>query len=207
MFTPDQDRAAAEMVRVCKRGGKIGLANWTPEGFIGQLFKTIGKHLPPPAGAKSPALWGTRARIGELFEPHASSIKSGAAQFRVPLPLARSIGWRSSRPTTARCSRRSPRSQPAASRPWRATSERSSASSTAPATTPWSCRASIWKSSSRGAEARPLTGGSLCNAGSSLRPLDRPARVESFVRLPGSAMTCEYALAGTCRGRQEEVRA
>lgn len=76
MFTADQERAASELVRVCKRGGKIGLANWTPEGFIGQLFKTIGKHVPPPAGAKSPALWGTRARLSELFEPHASSIKS-----------------------------------------------------------------------------------------------------------------------------------
>ena len=74
MFTPDQDRAAAEMVRVCRSGGQIGLANWTPEGFIGQLFKTIGKHLAPPPGARSPALWGTRARIAELFEPHASSI-------------------------------------------------------------------------------------------------------------------------------------
>ena len=72
MFTPDQDRAAAEMVRVCRRGGKIGLANWTPEGFIGQLFKTIGRHLPPPAGTRSPALWGTRARLAELFEPQAS---------------------------------------------------------------------------------------------------------------------------------------
>jgi ubiquinone/menaquinone biosynthesis C-methylase UbiE len=81
MFTPDQDRAAAEMVRVCKHGGKIGLANWTPEGFIGQLFKTIGKHVPPPAGAKSPALWGTRARIAELFEPHATSIKSAQRNF------------------------------------------------------------------------------------------------------------------------------
>jgi ubiquinone/menaquinone biosynthesis C-methylase UbiE len=75
MFTPDQDRAAAELVRVCRHGGKIGLANWTPEGFIGQLFKTIGKHMPPPSGAKSPALWGTRARVAELFEPHATSIE------------------------------------------------------------------------------------------------------------------------------------
>jgi hypothetical protein len=81
MFTPDQDRAAAELVRVCRRGGKIGLANWTPEGFIGQLFKTIGKHMPPPTGARSPALWGTRTRIGELFEPHASSIKSASRDF------------------------------------------------------------------------------------------------------------------------------
>ena len=80
MFTPDQDRAAAEMIRVSKRGGKIGLANWTPDGFIGQLFKTIGKHV-PPTGAKSPALWGTRARIAELFEPHATSVESAQRNF------------------------------------------------------------------------------------------------------------------------------
>jgi ubiquinone/menaquinone biosynthesis C-methylase UbiE len=76
MFTPDQMRAANEMVRVCRSGGKIGLANWTPDGFIGQLFKTIGKHMPPPAGVKTPALWGTRGRIAELFDAHASSIRS-----------------------------------------------------------------------------------------------------------------------------------
>jgi ubiquinone/menaquinone biosynthesis C-methylase UbiE len=81
MFTPDQDHAASELVRVCKRGGKIGMANWTPEGFIGQLFKTIGKHVPPPAGVKSPALWGTRARLAEMFEPHATSIKSAQRDF------------------------------------------------------------------------------------------------------------------------------
>ena len=74
MFTADQDQAAAELVRVCKPGGKIGLANWTPDGFIGQLFKTIGKYMPPPAGVKSPALWGTGARITELFGAQASSI-------------------------------------------------------------------------------------------------------------------------------------
>ena len=81
MFMPDQDRAASEMLRVCKPGGKIGLANWTPEGFIGQLFKTIGKHLPPPAGAKSPALWGTRQRIGELFELNAAAIQAEQRTF------------------------------------------------------------------------------------------------------------------------------
>jgi ubiquinone/menaquinone biosynthesis C-methylase UbiE len=81
MFTPDHERAAAELLRVCKPGGKIGLANWTPDGFIGQLFKTIGKHRPPPAGAKSPALWGTRARIAELFEPQARSVKLAERQF------------------------------------------------------------------------------------------------------------------------------
>ena len=81
MFTPNQERAAAEMVRVCRRGGRIGLANWTPEGFIGQVFKTIGKYVAPPAGVKSPALWGTRARIAELFEPHATSIRSAQRSF------------------------------------------------------------------------------------------------------------------------------
>ena len=67
MFAPDQHRAATELIRVCKPGGKIGLANWTPEGFIGQLFKTIGAYVAPPPGIKSPALWGTSARIEELF--------------------------------------------------------------------------------------------------------------------------------------------
>jgi ubiquinone/menaquinone biosynthesis C-methylase UbiE len=74
MFTPNQERAAAEMVRVCKPGGKIGMANWTPDGFIGQLFKTLGKHVAPPAGVKSPALWGTKARIEELFKGQVSAI-------------------------------------------------------------------------------------------------------------------------------------
>lgn len=67
MFAPNQEKSASEMLRVVKRGGRIGLANWAPEGFIGQLFKTIGKHVPPPAGVKSPALWGTRERLTELF--------------------------------------------------------------------------------------------------------------------------------------------
>jgi len=81
MFTPDQEAAATELLRVCKPGGKIGLANWTPDGFIGQLFKTIGKHMPPPPGARSPALWGTHARIAELFEPHAASIEATQRDF------------------------------------------------------------------------------------------------------------------------------
>ena len=67
MFTPDQDKAAAEMARVCKPGGRIGLANWTPSSFVGELFKLIGHYLPPAAGVKSPALWGTEARLRELF--------------------------------------------------------------------------------------------------------------------------------------------
>ena len=67
MFSPNQERAAQELVRVCAPNGKIGMANWTPEGFVGQLFKTIGKYVPPMPGVKSPALWGTRQRLAELF--------------------------------------------------------------------------------------------------------------------------------------------
>ena len=87
MFTPDQDRAAVEMLRVCKSGGKIGLANWTPEGFIGQVFKTIGKYMPPLPGTKSPALWGTRARLDELFGSHAkiqATQRNFAFRYRSP---------------------------------------------------------------------------------------------------------------------------
>jgi SAM-dependent methyltransferase len=67
MFTPDQETSVAELLRVVRRGGRIGFANWTPDGFIGQLFKTIGKHVPPPTGIKSPATWGSEARLAELF--------------------------------------------------------------------------------------------------------------------------------------------
>jgi hypothetical protein len=67
MFTPNQEQAAQELLRVCRPGGRIGLANWTPESFIGQVFRTIGKYVPPPAGVKSPALWGSEQRLRELF--------------------------------------------------------------------------------------------------------------------------------------------
>jgi SAM-dependent methyltransferase len=81
MFTPDQDKAAAELLRVCKPGGKIGLANWTPDGFIGQLFKTLGKYIAPPCGVKSPALWGTRGRLDELFAIEAANISAEPRMF------------------------------------------------------------------------------------------------------------------------------
>jgi SAM-dependent methyltransferase len=81
MFTPNQAKAASELLRVCKPGGRIGLANWTPEGFIGQVFKTLGKYLPPPAGARSPALWGTHAALEEMFGHEARSIRAEPKRF------------------------------------------------------------------------------------------------------------------------------
>ena len=67
MFAPDQERTASELVRVCRAGGRIGLVAHTPDGFIGQLFKVVGRHVPPPAGVRSPIQWGTEARLRELF--------------------------------------------------------------------------------------------------------------------------------------------
>lgn len=74
MFTPNQQQSANEMIRVCRPGGKVGMANWTPASFIGQLFKTLGKHITPPAGVKSPGLWGSREWIDENFGPHSHSV-------------------------------------------------------------------------------------------------------------------------------------
>jgi ubiquinone/menaquinone biosynthesis C-methylase UbiE len=79
MFTPNQEKAAKELLRVCKPGGRIGLANWTPEGFVGRLFKTIGKYVPPAPGVKSPAMWGTLAQLDALFAADAQVV----AQSRV----------------------------------------------------------------------------------------------------------------------------
>lgn len=81
MFTPDQPRAAAELLRVCRPGGRIGLANWTPEGFVGQMFKVLGYHLPPPAGVQPPSLWGTEAHLRQLFGDGAAQIRTTTRQF------------------------------------------------------------------------------------------------------------------------------
>jgi len=67
MFTANHPRAASELVRVCRPGGKIGLANWTPDGFIGNLLKTVVKFVPPPAGVKSPIMWGKKEYLEEIF--------------------------------------------------------------------------------------------------------------------------------------------
>jgi ubiquinone/menaquinone biosynthesis C-methylase UbiE len=74
MFAPDQARAAAELARVCRSGGRIGLANWTPDSLVGQMFGTIGRHLPPPPGAQPPSLWGVQAHLEMLFGDSAADI-------------------------------------------------------------------------------------------------------------------------------------
>ena len=74
MFSPDQQQAASELIRVCRRGGRIGLANWTPEGFIGQMFKVLGRYIAPPAGLQPPSLWGVESHLRELFGSHIGSI-------------------------------------------------------------------------------------------------------------------------------------
>ncbi len=81
MFTPNQEQAASELSRVCRPRGRIGLANWTPESFIGHVFKTIGKYVPPAAGVKSPALWGTTQRIQDLFGGSARAIRTSNRDF------------------------------------------------------------------------------------------------------------------------------
>ncbi len=75
MFTPEHARVAGEMMRVLRPGGRLGMANWTPEGFIGRLFKVIGAHVPPPAGLKSPAMWGSEPYLADLFGARAAQIR------------------------------------------------------------------------------------------------------------------------------------
>jgi hypothetical protein len=80
MFAPDHQRAAAELMRVCNRGGRIGLANWTPAGFLGQLLRLIARYVPPMPGVQSPLLWGTDAHVRELF-PGAAKIEHTTRMF------------------------------------------------------------------------------------------------------------------------------
>ena len=91
MFAPNQERAAAELVRVCRTGGTIAIANWVPDSFIGELFRTVGKHVPPPAGLKPPPLWGTEERVRELLGDAVSSLaferRTFVFRFRSPEDL------------------------------------------------------------------------------------------------------------------------
>jgi SAM-dependent methyltransferase len=88
MFAADQDRAASEMIRVCRRGGRVGLANWTPDGFIGQLFATVAKHVPQATCGPAPFQWGTAGRLEDLFGVYGiveSSLKRVALRARTPM--------------------------------------------------------------------------------------------------------------------------
>jgi len=86
MFAPDQEKVAEELLRICRPGGKIGLANWTPDGFIGNMFRTLGKHVPPPPGIKPPPLWGTEERLRELLGEGVASlgVTQRSYMFRYP---------------------------------------------------------------------------------------------------------------------------
>ena len=81
MFAPDHERAADEIMRVLRSGGRIGIASWTPEGFIGRLFKLIGRHVPAPAGVKSPALWGSESHLAGLFGAQSAQIRAERRHF------------------------------------------------------------------------------------------------------------------------------
>jgi hypothetical protein len=81
MFTPDQERAAGELLRVCRPGGTIALANWTPSGFVGAMFRTVAEHAPPPAGVRPPGLWGTEPRLHELLGGGVSRLTASRREF------------------------------------------------------------------------------------------------------------------------------
>ena len=149
---PTRTRTASEMLRVCRSGGKIGLANWTPGGFIGQMFKMIGKYLPPPAGVKSPALWGTSEWMEKAFRAECDEHRHRAASVQLPLPLAAALPRHLPRLLRAdaeglRCAR--------CRRPERARARSPGADRRieyGEATAPWWCRANTSKSSSPSGE-------------------------------------------------------
>jgi SAM-dependent methyltransferase len=81
MFTPQPEQSVAELLRVCRAGGRIGLANWTPDSFVGQMLKIVGCYVPPPRGVPSPLEWGTKARVGELFGTRVQAIGARERDF------------------------------------------------------------------------------------------------------------------------------
>src|SRR3712207_4458635 len=94
MFCPNQEQAAAELLRVCKPGGKIGLASWTPEGFTGNMLRVVGKHVPPPPGVKPPSLWGTEERLQELLGTGVASLRTTRRTYNFRYPsVEHYVGW------------------------------------------------------------------------------------------------------------------
>jgi SAM-dependent methyltransferase len=87
MFAPDQEQTARELLRVCRPGGRIGMVNWVPDSYVGELFRTVGRYLPPPPGLQPPVLWGSPARLRELFGPDAI-ISAPQRDFRWRFPSA-----------------------------------------------------------------------------------------------------------------------
>ena len=88
MFAPNQEKVAEELLRICRSGGKIALANWTPDGFIGYMFRTLGKHVPPPPGIKPPPLWGTEERLRELLGEDIASLEVTRRSYMFRYPSA-----------------------------------------------------------------------------------------------------------------------
>lgn len=86
MFAPDQEAVAREMARVCRRGGRIGMANWTPDGMVGDMFRAVGRHVPPPQGVRPAVSWGDAERVHELLGPFCGSIeiRREVCPFRFP---------------------------------------------------------------------------------------------------------------------------
>nr|BFE85986.1 hypothetical protein GCM10020093_085870 [Planobispora longispora] len=87
MFAPDQERTAAELLRVCRPGGRIGMVNWTPDSYVGELFRAIGRYVPPPPGLRPPVEWGGEERLRELFGPGVK-ISAPRRSFRWRFPSA-----------------------------------------------------------------------------------------------------------------------
>ncbi len=89
MFAPDQHKAAGELLRVVRPGGTIGMANWVPDGYVGDLFRTMGKHVPPPPGLKPPFRWGTEEGLRELLGDGIGSLQARRRSFMWRFPSAR----------------------------------------------------------------------------------------------------------------------
>ena len=101
MFAPRPERVAAELVRVCRPGGRIVMGNWTPEGFVGRMFKIIGKHVPPPPLMPSPLLWGDEATVRERLQDGVAELHLTERRYPFHYPFPRPKWWSTSAPTTA----------------------------------------------------------------------------------------------------------